>query len=215
MSESEEMYLLNIARLGKTGEHYLVPLSVLSEELEVQPASAHQMVRKLEDAGWVTYEPYKGVGLTPQGLRTANRVLRYRRLWEVFLVEHLKIPNQEAFPLACRMEHFVPVEAGERLAIFLGNPTLCPDGEPIPPAEGDFKPDDGLPLSDRKVNDRLQVTQIRTNAASRTFLSSQGIRPETHLIVEGIGSDGALLVNTDAGSVFLSLELAKSIWTKT
>ncbi|MFN2624424.1 MAG: ATP-binding protein, partial [Chthoniobacterales bacterium] len=48
----------------------------LAERMEVTPASASGMVRRLGDLGLVTHVPYRGVQLTPQGARVALEVLR-------------------------------------------------------------------------------------------------------------------------------------------
>lgn len=135
MSESEEMYLITIARLGERGVEGPVPLAQLAEELEVLPVSANQMIHKLEEEGAVEYLPYKGVSLRPEGRQLANRTLRRRRLWEVFLVERLGLPFEEADQLACRVEHISPDTVTERLAAFLGHPQRSSQGWPIPPAE--------------------------------------------------------------------------------
>ena len=91
MSESEEMYLITIARLGAKELQGLVPLSKLADALSVVPVSVNQMVKKLEEAGLVHYFPYKGVELTDQGRKVARQVLRHRRLWEYFFVSRWEI----------------------------------------------------------------------------------------------------------------------------
>ncbi len=103
ISESEEMYLIAIARLAEQGVQEPIPISLLAKELSIQPVSANQMVHKLADAGLLDYLPYKGVRLTASGWKVARHVLRHRRLWEVFLVEHLEIALDEADALACRL----------------------------------------------------------------------------------------------------------------
>ena len=154
MSESEEMYLVTIARLNESGDNLPVPVSQLAAELNVLPVSANQMIRKLEETGWVCYTPYKGVSLTEEGAALALQILRHRRLWEVFLVEKLKIPVAEAAELACRLEHFLPVDAAERLAIYLGNPGISPTGSPIP------QPGKHQPLANAKGEIEAQITQV-------------------------------------------------------
>ena len=76
MSESEEMYLITVARYVEDGYEGPVPLSRLAERLSVAPVSVNQMIKKLEEAGLVDYIPYKGVVLTATGRRTARSVLR-------------------------------------------------------------------------------------------------------------------------------------------
>ena len=132
LSESEEMYLVTIARLVESGQSAPTPVAQLACELAIAPVSANQMIRKLEEVKLLYYTPYKGVELTEAGWQAALDILRHRRLWEVFLVEKLHYTPQEAEVLACRLEHNLPPEAAARLAAFLGHPTSSPQGHPIP-----------------------------------------------------------------------------------
>jgi len=96
LSENEEMYLVVIAKLNERDGGGPVALAKVAHELAILPVSANQMVRKLEKIGLVSYAPYKGVELTESGSLIASRILRQRRLWEVFLVEHLYLMSTEA-----------------------------------------------------------------------------------------------------------------------
>ena len=214
MSESEEMYLVSLARLQETGAETLIPVTQLAAELSVQPVSASQMIHKLEESGLVAYTPYKGVALTPEGERLALRILRHRRLWEVFLVEHLKVSPGEVSDLACKLEHAIPSEAAERLAGFLGNPTASPQGKPIPGASLKDALRSEILMSRLKVGQQSQVMQVDTDTAARAFLSHEGIRPGAIITVMGIGNDGAILVGIDGRSVFLGEDIAGGIWVK-
>lgn len=214
MSENEEMYLVTVARLVEAGGESPVPVSQLAQELSIQPVSASQMIHKLEEAGMVAYTPYKGVALTPEGERLALRILRHRRLWEVFLVEHLKVTPGEAGNLACKLEHAIPAEAAERLAGFLGNPTASPQGKPIPQHLSSDTLRTDLLLNQLIVGQQSQVKRVDADAAARAFLSHESIRPGVTIKVMGIGDDGAILVGIDGRSVFLGEDIASGIWVE-
>jgi DtxR family Mn-dependent transcriptional regulator len=151
MSESEEMYLITIARLVEQGVEEPISISLLAEELAIQPVSANQMIHKLAEEKLVKYLPYKGVLLTSNGQEVAMHVLRDRRLWEVFLVKHLGLPPSEADALACRLEHITPKGVTCRLARFLGYPSVTPQGFPIPEVNGEANGGTVLPLADLAV----------------------------------------------------------------
>ncbi|OGO27691.1 MAG: hypothetical protein A2W33_01845 [Chloroflexi bacterium RBG_16_52_11] len=214
MSESEDMYLLTMAMLVEAGVEAPIPVSRLAQELSIQPVSANQMIRKLEESGFVLYTPYKGVLLTPEGEQRASRILRHRRLWEVFLVENLKMTPVEANELACRLEHILPSHVAERLFEYLGSPAINPQGKPIP----HLTPNDNLPrdifLSQLKVGQRSQVTQVDTDVAARGFLSSEGIQSGAVITVLGIGKGGATLIGVEGRSVFLGEGLTQKIQVK-
>jgi DtxR family Mn-dependent transcriptional regulator len=210
MSEAAEMYLLRIALLSEGDEP--VPISQLAETLNVSPISANQMCRKLEAKGLVDYQPYKGVTLTLQGEAIALRVLRKRRLWEVFLAEKLGLDPQTAEDVACRFEHVTPEELAERLAEYLGNPTLSPQRQPIPPRFGSLQRRKTIrPLSAVAVGDRVSVTNILADETMKTFLRGQGIGPGAVITVLAAAPDKAMLVEVEGRPVSLDANLAEKI----
>lgn len=215
MTESEEMYLLSIARLIEDGADRPVPLAQLAEAMEIAPVSANQMIRKLGEAGLVTYIPYKGADLTLEGQHRALQVLRRRRLWEVFLVERLQISPSGAESIVCRLEHIIPEEAAERLASFLGYPAFSPQGKPIPESQSAGPVQPGIALTQLRTNHEGQIVRIETDEAARSFLASQGIQPGGKVAVLACGQGGDLLVETEPGGrVSLAEALASQIWVE-
>ena len=209
MSESVEMYLLRIALLQDVDRP--VPISALAEELAVSPVSANQMCRKLEERGMVHYEPYKGVTLTLHGEAVAMRVLRRRRLWEVFLAEKLGLAPDKAEEIACRFEHVTPDGLAERLAGFLGNPTLSPQHEPIPPSIGAAVRRPRLALSALAAGQQAQVCHISADEPVRDFLRSHGLAPGALVKVLATASDGGLLIEAGQGTLTLTPEIVRLI----
>jgi len=199
MSESIEMYLVNLARMSESGAEAPFPLTDLANSLHVQPVSANQMIHKLQEQGLVDFTPYKGVQLTLSGEKRACQVLRRHRLWEVFLVEKLNIPLDQAYELADRMEHLLPVEATERLAEFLGHPASSPTGKPIPSSGDEFVEPHGLSLNELQINQHGSIYQISANPALQQFLHSQKASIGTSVQVLAIGPTGDLLVETAQG----------------
>jgi DtxR family transcriptional regulator, Mn-dependent transcriptional regulator len=209
MSESVEMYLLRIALLQD--EDRPVPISTLAEELAVSPVSANQMCRKLEERGMVHYEPYKGVTLTLHGEAVAMRVLRRRRLWEVFLAEKLGLEPGQAEEIACRFEHVTPDGLAERLASFLGNPTLSPQQEPIPPSIGAAVRRPRLALSALAIGQQAQVCQVTAGEPVRDFLRTHGLAPGTAIKVLATAGDGGLLLETGSGPLTLAVDIVRLV----
>ncbi len=215
MSESEEMYLVTIARLREIGIESPVPLSRLAEEMQILPVSANQMIRKLAEAGLVAYTPYKGAELTGSGQRRAAQILRQRRLWATFLMEHLGYSVPEADMLACRLEHIFPEESAERLAEYLGRPVLSPDGKPIPEAQSGYLEVVGFPLTQLAAGEQGEIVQIQADEMTRAFLASEGILPGVKLTMLALGSHGASLVRiTEDQRVHLSQEVANCLRVK-
>jgi DtxR family Mn-dependent transcriptional regulator len=211
MSESEEMYVVTIAMLQENGGENPLPLSHLASELSIQPVSANQMIKKLEDEGLVGYTPYKGVALTKAGERLAMRILRHRRLWEVFLVDYLDIPLLQANELACRMEHILPKEAAERLAEFLEHPQTNPQGLPIPPAAPGESWLAERSLLELQTGECGQVTRLLAEDTTKQFLIQQGLAPGALVTLLATGHDGARLLGIGSGQVSLAETIAGDI----
>ena len=209
MTESTEMYLLRIALLSENDEP--VPISQLAEELDISPVSTNQMCKKLEEKELVDYQPYKGVTLTLQGEVIALRVLRKRRLWEVFMVDKLGAKPDRAEEIACRFEHVTPDVLAERLAGFLGNPTFSPQRQPIPPRLGKPHQHSMRPLNTLATGKRGKVANIVADDALREFLRSQDVTPGAMLKIMAIAKNGSILVEIKGHHISLSPEIAASI----
>jgi DtxR family Mn-dependent transcriptional regulator len=133
-SEAIENYAKAIYALEQRGSG-AVTTNALAERLGVTPASASNMVKKLDELGFVTHVPYKGVKLTDSGRRVALEVLRHHRLLELYLAESLGVPWDRVHDEAEVLEHVLSEELEALIAAKLGNPTRDPHGDPIPSAE--------------------------------------------------------------------------------
>lgn len=72
--------------------------------------------------------------LTASGRELAERQARRHRLAELLLSSVLQVKDdQVADRTACVMEHILDPAVTDSVCSFLGHPTRCPHGEPIPP----------------------------------------------------------------------------------
>jgi DtxR family Mn-dependent transcriptional regulator len=215
MSESEEMYLVTIASLVERGEYEPVQISRLAEELSILPVSANQMVHKLAEGKWVSYLPYRGVELTIDGKQIANKIIRKRRLWEVFLVERLGIAAIEASELACRFEHVTPSPVADSLNIFLDYPSLNPEGLPIPKDDNAGIELISIPLAELQAGVSREVVAVEVDRRTRAFLASSGIRPGVVVTPLAVTSGGDMLVRAGETRIQLVAELTGLIRVQT
>lgn len=208
-SESEEMYLITIAMAMEDGQEPPIPVPHLAEALGVSRVSANEMVKKLDARGLVAYVPYKGAALQPEGELIARRILRRRRLWSLFLASRLGLSPQAADGVACEFEHVTPADVAHRLAEFLGDPKLGPEGKPIPAAAGDpVVQAEALRLRELAVGASGEVVRLDADAADRAFLHDHGLVPGVIVTVLAGAEDGGVLVSTGAGRLNLSREIA-------
>lgn len=212
-TEAEEMYLITVAMAVEAGHEGPTPVRLLADELAVSRVSANEMVKKLEGRGFITYEPYKGVELTETGAAIARQVLRRRRLWSLFLAEHLGLSPVDADAVACEFEHVTPPEVSRRLYHFLGDPSVGPEGKPIP----DDDDGDGGPnvyerrLSELSVGERGRVIRAEIGSAAHSFLVEQGVAEGAEVTLLAVGDDHACLVATADGEAHLAASVAEAV----
>ncbi|NWG06029.1 MAG: metal-dependent transcriptional regulator [Chloroflexi bacterium] len=210
LSESTEMYLKAMVELGNRD----VAISRIAERLNVTHVSANEMIKRLGEQGLVSHAPYKGVNLTSKGKEAACSVLRRQRLWEVFLYEHLKIEWAKIYELACSLEHATAPEVTEALAGFLGNPKVCPRGNPIPDENGAFTPLNGILLSEVEIGRAVKVLAVNaTSTDVLRYLQERDILPGHELkVIEAAPLKGPLTLRVDgAKEAALGLSMAEFV----
>jgi DtxR family Mn-dependent transcriptional regulator len=211
ISESEQMYLITIARSMEEGGPEPLPLSYIAQTLSLQPVSVNQMVRKLEGEGLVHYHPYKGVELTTKGQEIAFRTLRNRRLWQLFLVNQLEVSLEEADVMACDLEHVTPDDIAERLSKYLDDPAVGPGGQPIPSFNGDWYKPKGLSLNQLEVGMSAQIIDMHTQPGIAHFLMGEGVRPGAEITLVAAGAHGTFLLSVNQGYVEITADIADTI----
>lgn len=210
-SESEQMYLITVARAAEAGNEGPVSISAIADALGVSVPSANEMVRKLDNRGLLSYEPYHGVLLSDAGSRIADQVLRTRRLWATFLAEHLGFSPSAADDQACDLEHSTSPEAAERLATFLGNPAAGPLGRRIPSSNPDVaRVTTTTKLAELLVGQTGEVCSLAAADPHYAFLSAEGITVGSRLTVQASGRSGLLLSGSN-GDVHVSHAMAAEV----
>ncbi|MFC7142471.1 metal-dependent transcriptional regulator [Halosimplex aquaticum] len=97
----------------------------LADRLDVSPASANEMIGKLEDQGLAEHEKYKGVTLSDDGIVRARDALQNYCIIERFLVEVLEV--EEFRGEARQLESVIDETVAERLDTIIDRDPKCPD----------------------------------------------------------------------------------------
>jgi len=97
----------------------------IADNLGVSPASANEMIGKLESRGLAEHEKYKGVSLTDEGISRARDALQTyciieRFLWEVLEVEEFRTEARQ-------LESVIDETVAERLDTIIDRQDCCPD----------------------------------------------------------------------------------------
>jgi DtxR family Mn-dependent transcriptional regulator len=185
----------------------------VAHRLGVTPASASGMLRRLADEGVVSYEPYHGARLTPDGERIALEMIRHHRLIELFLAEVLGMPWDRVHEEAEVLEHHISEELEELIAAKLGEPALDPHGDPIPDRDLAISVDDSVPLTDLEPGERGTFTRVSDSDASMLrYLAERSIQPGASLTVKGKEPfAGPVMIEIAGRTHPLGPELAASI----
>jgi len=174
-SEAEE-YVEAIYRLQKRSG--VAKTSELAKELNVVPGSITNTIEHLERHGLVRHEPYRGVRLTAEGEKLALDILRRHRLAERLLTDILKADWSEVHESACKLEHALSKDIVKLLERKLGNPRVCPHGNPIPTENGKIEEETCRPLAETALNETVIVAKIADGKRQTLAkFASIGIKP--------------------------------------
>lgn len=211
MTSGKEDYLKAIYLISES--HDLVTNKELSEMLHVSPPSVSEMITKLQKQGYVDYTAYKGSKMTKKGRKEAGRLLRYHALWEVFLVENLHFSWSEAHELAEGLEHQTTEVLSERLDFFLGHPTHCPHGDPIPKKDGSRLGITHRVLSNLEVGETTTIRRIVEDYHLMDYLQSKDITIDMKVTAkEKEPYEGPILLETEKGDISISYKAAEQIY---
>ena len=231
ISENIEEYLEVLYRNGSNGEQ--VSTTQLSKDLGIAPGSVTQMLKKLEDLGYIIYTPYKGSTLTDEGMKIAQKITRKHRILEKFLLDILKVKEENIHDQACEMEHSLSDEAERAICTMLHHPDLCPDENVIPACNFDFgscqecfSQKDFDQVINRKFN-LLSVSEltsssegtisfIRGNDELLDEITNEGIRVGQHLEYDfnenSIGNHYSVVI--DGEELNIPVEMANNIFIR-
>lgn len=208
-----------------------VSTNKLSSSLDVSPGSVTQMLKKLDDLGYVHYVPYKGAKLSIQGFRLAKTIIRKHRILELFLFDVLKIREDKVHLQACEMEHSLSGDAEMALCKILNSPNSCPDNCLIPECNFDFlscsecettaNDIEAIPIRKKTLislyqlheGEKGRVLFLRGSNDFINKLSNVGIEIGTLIRVNYIDKvNGLLNLDVDYSKLNLDIDVSKNIF---
>ena len=230
ISENIEEYLEVLYKFGSKDSY--VSTTTLSKELGIAPGSVTQMLKKLEDIGYIDYVPYKGASLTEDGKKIAQKITRKHRILERFLKDVLKIKDENLHAQACEMEHSLSDEAERAICHMLEHPDTCPDNHLIPACDFDFANCDDclndhsdiedigirdfnlLSISQLSADEEGEVLFIRGGDSSLSEAMDIGIIIGSKIILSD-SADSKYNIFLDDSLIEISRDLANNIFVKT
>ncbi len=191
-----EEYLETIYMLAE--ERQPVIGARLAELLGVSRATVTMMLQRMARDGLITLDSRKQVALTPKGQALAEASMRRHRLIERFLTDVLGLDWAKSDAEAHNLEHCISAEVEAALNRFLGYPSRCPHGNPIPgnPPPADLhleQPLDALPVG--TCGRVARVAEPVENAlAVLQYVQERGLKPGVAVKVLDYGPRGDSLV---------------------
>lgn len=212
-SSSIEDYLKAIYKLEEREDSPPVSTGDIAQAMEVSPASASNMIKRLDDLGFLTYEAYEGATLTDPGRTVALEVIRHHRLLELYLKEVMGFSWDEIHEEAEILEHHISERFESRIEEMLGNPSRDPHGHPIPARDGSV---DELPtrsLGDLSEGDAATIDHIADEDGDLLdLLEQRGLLPgATVEVVESRPLDGLLVVAVDGSEQLIGQPVAQKV----
>ncbi len=189
LSEFEEMYLKRIFEIYDSEPSTIVKTSQLAKVMGVSNASTTEMIQRLSDRELLTYIPYKGCRLTPEGFKIAARIKRREGLLQILLSEVVGFEG-DVDEAACKMEHDMSSELEEAIDRMLGYPERAPDGTKVPVIERnlDLSPKKYLlPLSYLPVGSTSKIEIIALDNTDQKTLEGMGLEVGTIITKEKEG----------------------------
>ena len=230
ISENIEEYLEVLYKFGSKDSY--VSTTTVSKELGIAPGSVTQMLKKLEDIGYIDYVPYKGASLNDEGSKIAQKITRKHRILERFLKDVLKIKDENLHAQACEMEHSLSDEAERAICHMLEHPDTCPDDHLIPACDFDFASCDDcinnksdiedigirefnlLSISQLASGEEGEVLFIRGGDASLADAMNIGINIGSKISISD-SADSNYNVYIEDSMIEVSKDLANNIFVKT
>ena len=164
-----------------------VPNARLADRLGVSRPAVSQAVGRLKKLNLVDQDRYGAIGLSAEGRLIAEKVVRRHFLLEHLLVS-IEFPWEKADTEAGLLQDSLSDELTEYLASRLGNPQVCPHGNPFPGAEVERKYLEAPSLIEAEEGQKLKVIRITEEGEMTegmlSFCINQGIVPGKILTVK-------------------------------
>jgi DtxR family transcriptional regulator, Mn-dependent transcriptional regulator len=216
LTKNEEDYLKGLFQLLYEDNFEKVGTNQLAGHLDVTPASANNMLKKLKAKALVDYQRYGKLELTDLGRQLAVELIRKHRLWETFLYEKLGFSWDEVHEVAEQLEHIRSEKLVEKLDVFLSHPAYDPHGDPIPDASGNYKIGPKKTLAEVKVGATCRLAAVKDNSAAfLQYVSELGLGLKSGIkVLERQEFDNSLRIEVGGRQLQVSEKFALNVYVR-
>ena len=211
MTPNKENFIKAIYELG--GDEHVISNKKLVNALSISAASVTEMTARLLKKNIISHVPYRGVKLTPSGIRIAHQLIRKHRIWEVFLSEKLGYDWNEVHADADLLEHVSSDLLIERLNDFLDRPEFDPHGGVIPNKDGSLPETSAFPLTDVKTGEQIKIREVDDDEDFLNYLLDKNIQLGDRYTLKAVEPfDGPLtLVGAAGREIIIGFKAAHKI----
>lgn len=186
----------------------------LGEWMRVTAPTVTNIVKRMEDRGYITRDARGEIKLTEEGFEVAENVVKRHRILERFLVDIMGIPWHMIHEEAVRLEPALSPLMQQRIEALVGNSTTCPHGNPIPGTNGGYK--GTTRLIQAHTGSTFTVRRIAEEAEEDTdlmrYLQENGIVPDTSFTVSSSSPTFGVTLQTGDRSITVSPQIATNLW---
>jgi DtxR family transcriptional regulator, Mn-dependent transcriptional regulator len=189
----------------------------LAEMLGVAPATVAMTFRRMERDNWITGKGRKSVHLTETGRHAAHSVTRRHMLTEWLLLKILKVDLSLIHDEAHGIEHALSPHLEERLRDILGDPHVCPHGNPFPGYETEVS--GWVPLTELTPGENVVIRRVHEFAEENpellNFLIRNRALPGTEVkVLESLLFNQTLTIETGDRQVTFGFPTARYIFAE-
>jgi len=197
LTESVEDYLETMYRIEQKGEK--VSTTNIASKMGVSAASVSEMMKKLDRFGYVSYTPYKAIGLTRKGRMAGRKMLSRHRVIERFL-EGMGMHKHRIHSEAHTLEHYISDEFEDIIKKELEPP----------------KSDSGiLSLTEMKNHERGSLISMDAGNRASRRLEDMGLTPGAEVeVTRSAPFSGPVEVRIRDSSLVIGRGMAKKIFVK-
>lgn len=214
-SHTIEDYLMDMFVMDR--DHGEIVAARLAEMMNVAPATVAMTLKRMERDNWITGKGRKEIHLTEIGREAAHSVIRRHMLTEWLLVKIFKMPIYETHNEAHNIEHAISPQLEERMREVLGDPKVCPHGNPFPGCENMTK--DWQPLTELSAGDTITLRRIHEFIEDSPdlleFFSQNGVMPGAEAkMVEILPFNQTLTLEINQKNVTLGFSVAQYVFAE-
>lgn len=188
----------------------------LADWMHVTAPTVTNIVKRMEDAGYIVRDGRGEISLTPHGFTLAEAMVKRHRLLERFLVDVMGLPWHAIHEEAVRLEPALSDLMEQRIAALVGESTTCPHGNPIPGMGVGYS--GSLRLDQAPTGIWLELTRIVEEAEEDSelmrYFQENGVVPGAVFeVIANIAAYGITLRRADQ-TITLSPQMAATLWSR-